>query len=103
MGGGAPMVPTPMRTNTTSHQASTTTTSTTTKTGGGFDDLWNLSLASTGKAAPSSGGDAQGKSMRDLQKEKSTAGLWGAGGGGRGFGSGTGGASGGGGGDDLLL
>jgi epsin len=76
MGGGAAMVPTPMRANTTSPQA----TATTTKSGGGFDDLWNLSLASAGKAVPSSGGDAQGKSMRDLQKEKSTAGLWGGGG-----------------------
>ncbi|XP_006462443.1 hypothetical protein AGABI2DRAFT_179182 [Agaricus bisporus var. bisporus H97] len=87
MGGGSPMVPAPMRANTTSPQANT-------KTGGGFDDLWNLSLASTGKAVVSSGGDAQGKSMKDLQKEKSTAGLWGAGGTGGGSRSG---------GDDLLL
>lgn len=42
-----------------------------------FDDLWNLSLGSTG-AKPSTGGaSVAGKSIKDLEKEKAMAGLWG--------------------------
>ena len=40
----------------------------------GFDDLWNMSLGSS-TPKPAAGG---GKSMNDLQKEKTNAGLWGA-------------------------
>lgn len=117
MGGASTMVPTPMRANT----ASPANAQQQRKTGpaGGFDDLWNL--ASSGKAKPASGDAAQGKSMKDLQKEKVTAGLWGGGSSssGMGFGGsgaakppanntgfgnfGNGSSSGGGGGDDDLL
>ncbi|KAF7299525.1 Epsin domain-containing protein [Mycena indigotica] len=46
--------------------------------GGGFDDLWSMSLGagSGSKPATPSGG---GKSMKDLEKEKADAGLWGGG------------------------
>ncbi|KAI0261974.1 hypothetical protein BC834DRAFT_893487 [Gloeopeniophorella convolvens] len=46
------------------------------KTGGGFDDLWSMSLGSstTKSAAPASGT----KSIRDLEREKAQAGIWGA-------------------------
>lgn len=114
MGGASPMVPTPMRANTASPigQQKAANTSTATKAGG-FDDLWNLSLASSGKSVSSpGGGNGEGKSMKDLQKEKATAGLWGGGGrpgassmtGSAGFGNfGGSGAGTGSGGDDLLL
>lgn len=51
------------------------------KASGNFDDLWNMSVgssttsASTAKA--SSVGGAQ-KSIKDLEKEKASAGMWGA-------------------------
>ncbi|PAV16795.1 ENTH-domain-containing [Pyrrhoderma noxium] len=88
----------------------------------GFDDLWNMSLGSTGKpslgATGSGGGVADAaktssglgcgvKSMKDLEKEKAQASIWGSQNQSRsqgqfgGFESGT--TSAGGGGDDLLL
>lgn len=54
-------------------------TSASTKTGGaggGFDDLWSMSLGSV--AAGKSSGGAGTKSIRDLEKEKAQAGIWGA-------------------------
>lgn len=81
--------------------------------GGGFDDLWSMSLGA-GKT-PSGGASAAGtgKSIRDLEKEKAQAGIWGGGssaGGFGAFGSGTTSNTGGssapaasGGLDDLLL
>lgn len=76
----------------------------------GFDDLWSMSLGSSG--IKPSGSAVGGKSMKDLEKEKAQAGIWGAGSGG-----GSGGTSslfdigsntpssnaGAGAGDDLLL
>jgi len=59
---------------------------------GGFDDLWKLSMGSVGSEKAATGDGRQGKSMKELQREKAAAGLWGAG---------TQPA--GGGGDDLLL
>jgi len=44
--------------------------------GGGFDDLWSMSLGSAGASKPA-GGSAGTKSMRDLEKEKAQAGIWG--------------------------
>src|SRR6267142_245378 len=44
--------------------------------GGGFDDLWTMSLGSTGASKPG-GGAAGAKSIRDLEKEKAQAGIWG--------------------------
>ena len=94
----------------------------------GFDDLWNMSLGSTGKpslGATGSGGGGGGgggvadvaktsgglgggvKSMKDLEKEKAQASIWGSQNQSQsqgqfgGFESGT--TSAGGGGDDLLL
>jgi len=45
--------------------------------GGGFDDLWTMSLGS-GTASKPGGGAAGAKSIRDLEKEKAQAGIWGA-------------------------
>ncbi|KAJ7776785.1 hypothetical protein DFH07DRAFT_30109 [Mycena maculata] len=53
-----------------------------------FDDLWSMSLGSgsTSKPATPGGGAGAaaggGKSIKDLEKEKAMAGLWGSGGGG---------------------
>ncbi|KAK7441576.1 Epsin-3, clathrin recruitment and traffic between the Golgi and endosome [Stygiomarasmius scandens] len=82
-----------------------------------FDDLWSMGLGTVRSGAPSTpGGTSQAKSMKDLGKEKASAGLWGAMGGSgnsgakqpvMGSGMGSFGASSGGsasgGGDDLLL
>lgn len=125
MGGASPMLPTPMRANATSSPITATPGQQQKKpaVAGGFDDLWNMSLASSGKSgfsSPTSGQQqGQGKSIKDLEKEKATAGLWGssttqarpsaAGGTGMGgagfgnFGSGSGGSGNAGQDDDLLL
>ncbi|KAG5350237.1 hypothetical protein C0989_012010 [Termitomyces sp. Mn162] len=41
---------------------------------GAFDDLWSLSLGASSKSVVSSG---QNKSIKDLEREKAMAGLWG--------------------------
>ena len=41
-----------------------------------FDDLWSLSLGSSGATKPGAG-PANSKSIKDLEKEKALAGLWG--------------------------
>lgn len=41
-----------------------------------FDDLWSLSLGGPTAAKPS-GAAGAGKSIKDLEKEKAMAGLWG--------------------------
>ncbi|KAJ7505844.1 hypothetical protein B0H11DRAFT_2170047 [Mycena galericulata] len=48
-----------------------------------FDDLWSMSLGSSKPATPAAGVGTGGKSIKDLEKEKTTAGLWGSGGGGQ--------------------
>ncbi|KAJ7119852.1 hypothetical protein C8R44DRAFT_982453 [Mycena epipterygia] len=48
-----------------------------------FDDLWSMSLGSSSTpkpATPGAGGATGGKSIKDLEKEKAAAGLWGSGG-----------------------
>jgi len=50
------------------------TTSTKKQSGGGFDDLWTMSLGSAAASKPAGGV----KSIRDLEKEKAQAGIWGA-------------------------
>ena len=45
-----------------------------TKSSSGFDDLWTMSLGSS-SAANAAGG---GKSIKDLEKEKASAGIWGS-------------------------
>lgn len=45
--------------------------------GGGFDDLWSMSLGSTAGGKPAGGAGAGTKSIRDLEKEKAQAGIWG--------------------------
>ncbi|KAG5221208.1 Epsin, clathrin recruitment and traffic [Salix suchowensis] len=120
--GGAPIKPSttpamtpiamnPSRPGVTS-AAMTPTSTTSSKGGANFDDLWSMSLGSSAKPATNTA--SQSKSIKDLEKEKATAGLWGAGGkplamGGSSafgnFGSATGGGSGAAnnGDDDLLL
>lgn len=44
---------------------------------GGFDDLWTMSLGSAAASKPGSGAGGS-KSIRDLEKEKAQAGIWGA-------------------------
>jgi epsin len=115
--------PTPQRSNSmassvTSSSAKPASSTTSAKGSMDFGDLWSLSLGSSSSTSkPAAGGAGGGKSIQDLQKEKTQAGIWGAsqqsksssGFAGLGsFGAGTsssGGAaaSGGGGGDDLLL
>lgn len=47
-------------------------------TSANFDDLWNLSLGTTSTANKPSTNTAPAKSMKDLEKEKAAAGIWGA-------------------------
>ena len=56
----------------TSGQAKPATTS------ANFDDLWNLSLGATSTANKSNTNTGPAKSMKDLEKEKANAGIWGA-------------------------
>lgn len=94
----------------------TTNKATTKSSSSNFDDLWSMSLGSSTVNKPASVAAATGanKSIKDLEKEKAQAGIWGsvqrsqAGGMAFGnFGSGSFGGSGAtpsaGGGDDLLL
>ena len=111
-GGAAPMQPT----STFSHQPAASPkppAGAVPAKSANFDDLWSLSLGGPTAAKPS-GGAGAGKSIKDLEKEKAMAGLWGgqqrpAGGippqaGAFGvFGNGAPASSSAGGGDDLLL
>jgi epsin len=45
--------------------------------GGGFDDLWSMSLGSAASGKHAGGAAAGAKSIRDLEKEKAQAGIWG--------------------------
>ena len=56
----------------------TTTSQTPAKPAANFDDLWNLSLGGTSTANKSNANPVPAKSMKDLEKEKSAAGIWGA-------------------------
>ncbi|KDQ25492.1 hypothetical protein PLEOSDRAFT_1113460 [Pleurotus ostreatus PC15] len=118
--GGAPIKPSttpamtpvamnPSRPGVTS-AAMTPTSTSSSKGGANFDDLWSMSLGSSAKPATSTA--SQSKSIKDLEKEKAMAGLWGAGGkppamGGSSafgnFGSATGGSGAANNGDDDLL
>ncbi|KAF8895217.1 hypothetical protein BD779DRAFT_1498187 [Infundibulicybe gibba] len=122
-GSAAPLKPTsPIRSGfsspTTMRPGSATAAPAKPASTGNFDDLWSLSLGGGTKPAGPAGNT--GKSIKDLEREKAMAGLWGAqkpnvtpsapqmGGGSAGaFGSfgtsSTSGGGGGGGGDDLLL
>lgn len=99
-------------TSTTSNLSSRTPTSppAAPKSSGNFDDLWSMSIggSSTTSAKPAAANG--GKSIKQMEQEKASAGMWGAapatnaqgqGQGGSGFGSSGGGF--GNGGDDLLL
>jgi epsin len=51
----------------------------TAKSASNFDDLWSLGLGASAKAgAGSSGNVTAGKSIKDLEREKAQAGIWGA-------------------------
>ncbi|KAG6845613.1 hypothetical protein H0H87_006666 [Tephrocybe sp. NHM501043] len=67
--GGAPLAPTPTVAPPLAPAAAKSTSS-----GGAFDDLWSMSLGGSSKPASASG---QGKSIKDLEREKANAGLWG--------------------------
>jgi epsin len=58
----------------------TTTSQTSGKpaTSANFDDLWNLSLGASPTANKPNTNPVPAKSMKDLEKEKSAAGIWGA-------------------------
>lgn len=105
----APLRPTPMAMSSTISAPTNSNTDRRTaapavKSSSNFDDLWNLSLGSS--VTPVAGAGA-GKSIKDLEKERATAGLWGAGqkaaGNTASFGSFNAAAPSGGGMDDLLL
>lgn len=78
--------------------------------GSNFDDLWSMSLGAPAKPASNNASAPSRKSIKDLEREKAQAGIWGGGNGKpagapaqagyNNFGSGGGGS---GGGDDLLL
>jgi epsin len=138
-GATSPMRPTtmsptspPMRTNTIPAMAPTASASAALgaakpKQNSNFDDLWSMSLgSSTTGSKPTGSGTSATKSIKDLEKEKAQAGIWGSGqqqqqqrpgggamGGAGGFGNFSGGSFGGsgaassstsaGGADDLLL
>ena len=70
-------VTSPVTTSTTS-SASASASTKTGSTGGGFDDLWSMSLGSAAAGKPTGGAAAGTKSIRDLEKEKAQAGIWGA-------------------------
>jgi epsin len=57
---------------------STTPTPAKPATSANFDDLWNLSLGGTAATNKPSTNTTPAKSMKDLEKEKSNAGIWGA-------------------------
>ncbi|KAI0718167.1 hypothetical protein C8T65DRAFT_639212 [Cerioporus squamosus] len=117
---GAPLVPNQPVMSPASPPPRATTTSPGTgsqqqqKPAASFDDLWSMSLGSASKPAGGAGGSQQ-KSMKDLEKEKAQAQIWGGSrpaAGGAGFGSFSGApaassaapsASAGNGLDDLLL
>jgi epsin len=67
----------PVTTGTTSLASSSASTQTG-SAGGGFDDLWSMSVGSVAAGKPARGGAAGAKSIRDLEKEKAQAGIWGA-------------------------
>lgn len=76
--------------------------------GGGFDDLWSMSLGSSGAAKPAANNSGAKKSIKDLEKEKAQASIWGGAGGANSMGtafraSSNTQASSSGGNDDLLL
>ncbi|KZV92547.1 ENTH-domain-containing protein [Exidia glandulosa HHB12029] len=57
---------------------STSTTTAAKKPAANFDDLWSMSLGSSAsKPSTPAGGAAAGKSIKDLEKEKAAAGIWG--------------------------
>jgi len=68
-------VTSPVTTGTTSSAAASTKFG---GAGGGFDDLWSMSLGSTAAGKLAGGSTAGTKSIRDLEKEKAQAGIWGA-------------------------
>ncbi|KAF8495706.1 hypothetical protein F5888DRAFT_1709405 [Russula emetica] len=68
-------VTSPVTTGTTSPASASTKTG---SAGGGFDDLWSMSLGSVAAGKPAGGAAAGAKSIRDLEKEKAQAGIWGA-------------------------
>jgi len=47
-------------------------------TSANFDDLWNLSLGTSSTANKPNANPVPAKSMKDLEKEKASAGIWGA-------------------------
>jgi epsin len=63
---------------TTSTSASASASTKTGSAGAGFDDLWSMSLGSATAGKPGGGAAAGAKSIRDLEKEKAQAGIWGA-------------------------
>ncbi|KAI0770624.1 hypothetical protein C8Q74DRAFT_1369761 [Fomes fomentarius] len=79
---GAPLIPSQGVLSPTSlpARASTTSPSATTqqqKPAASFDDLWSMSLGSASSAAGKSVAGAPQKSMKDLEKEKAQAQIWG--------------------------
>ncbi|KAG8733854.1 Epsin-3, clathrin recruitment and traffic between the Golgi and endosome [Ceratobasidium sp. 423] len=78
------------------------------KSSANFDDLWSMSLGSSSTAKPAAdAGTSTGKSIKDLEREKAQAKIWGGGqasntSGFGNFSSGGGGAASGGGGDLLF-
>lgn len=86
MGGGMEMgmavtpAPAPARPNYTSTPSASAKPAAAAPSKGGFDDLWTSSLTSFSGAAPAASGTQAGKSIKELEREKMQASLWGGGG-----------------------
>src|SRR6266403_499204 len=70
-------VTSPVTSGTTSSATAASASTKTGKAGGGFDDLWSMSLGSAAGSKPTGGTATGSKSIRDLEKEKAQAGIWG--------------------------
>jgi len=77
-GGSASMKPTTMGSQTSMSSSSTKPPTAAPAKSSNFDDLWSMSLGSGGSSSAKPGAATAGKSIKDLEKEKALAGIWGA-------------------------
>ena len=78
-GGSAPMRPTTMGGSQTSMSNSSAKPPAAAQAkSANFDDLWSMSLGGGGSSSAKPGAITAGKSIKDLEKEKAQAGIWGA-------------------------
>jgi len=77
-GGSAPMRPTTMGGSQTSMSNSSAKPPAAVQAkSANFDDLWSMSLGGGSSSSPNPAATTAGKSIKDLEKEKAMAGIWG--------------------------